>query len=215
MNQATVVRNKKLDIILWSLYATVTLLAIYVWGNQLRWDFSNLNAFTIFPVLGLTAFSLMWVHYVSGVIRDIWFPGASTKKSFTITSMAVLVLILFHPALLTIELYRHGSGLPPGSYKNYVAPGNTLYVTLGVIGLSGLLVFELKRFFGKKPWWKYLSVVGDVAILLIALHSLTLGQHLQSGWFRYVWYFYIITIIGCIGRIYYLKYLARHNSKQI
>jgi len=206
MDKVLPLRSKKLETILWTLYGTVTFLAIYVWGSQLNWDFSNLNAFTLFPVLGLTAFSLMWVHYVSGVIRDTWFPGVSMKQSYSPTSAAVLVLILFHPALLIIELYRQGSGLPPGSYDDYVSPEKTMFVTLGVIGLAGLLVFEFKRFFGKKSWWKYTSIIVDSAILLIAVHSLQLGQHLQSGWFKYVWYFYVITIIGCIIRIYYLKY---------
>lgn len=212
MNNQPQNQSKKLEIILWSLYTAVTLLAVIVWGSQLKWSFSNFNAFSIFPVLGLTAFSLMWVHYVSGFIRDTWFPGASTKTSFKVTSVAVLALILFHPALLIIELYRQGSGLPPESYKDYVAPGNSVYVLLGVIGLAGLLAFETKRFFGKKPWWKYIAVVSDIAILLIAIHSLKLGQHLQSGWFRYVWYFYIITLIACIVRIYVRKFESRKKT---
>ncbi|MEO5691378.1 MAG: hypothetical protein ABIQ64_04280 [Candidatus Saccharimonadales bacterium] len=198
--------NKRLDTILWSLYGLVSMLAIYIWGEQLNWSLDNVGALTIFPLFGLIAFSLMWVHYVSGFIRDTWFPGASTKRSFTITSTAVLALILLHPALLIAQLYRQGSGLPPGSYTDYVSSADVMFVSLGVIGLAGLLTFESKRFFGKKTWWKYMAVISDVSILLIAIHSLQLGQHLQSGWFKYVWYFYIITLIACIVRIYVLKY---------
>ncbi len=198
--------NKRLDAILWSLYGLVSILAIYVWGEQLNWSFSNVTALTIFPLFGLIAFSLMWVHYVSGFIRDTWFPGASTKKSFTITSIAVLALILLHPALLIAQLYRQGSGLPPESYSDYVSSANVMFVTLGVIGLAGLLTFESKRFFGKKDWWKYIATISDVSILLIVIHSLQIGQHLQSGWFRYVFYFYVVTLIACIVRIYVIKF---------
>jgi len=204
-NDSKVVHSRSLDILVWSLYSLVSFLAVYVWGSQLGWNFSGLDAFTVFPLLGLLAFSLMWVHYVSGYVRDTWFAGQSLKKSFNITSMIVLFLIIVHPALLISQLFVNGNGLPPGSYASYVAPGNTIFVIIGTIGLVALLAFELKRFFGDKSWWKYAAVVTDVGVLLIALHSVQLGQHLQSGWFQYVWYFYIITIIACLVRIYYKK----------
>ena len=204
--------SRKLEVILWSLYTIVSLLAIYIWGSRLSWDFSNLTGLTVFPLFGLLAFSLMWVHYVSGFVRDTWFPGASTKKSFSITTTIVLALILLHPTLLIVQLYKQGSGLPPGSYKDYVAAGNVGYVLLGTLGLAGLLTFEFKRFFSKKSWWKYVSVVSDIAILLIVVHSLKLGQHLQTGWFRYLWYFYIITLVAAIIRIYVLKFQKSKNK---
>lgn len=198
-------KTKQLELILSGLYATVTITAIYVWGVQLNWNLSNLDAFTVFPLLGLVAFSLMWVHYLSGFIRDTWFPGSSTKRTFNVTTIAVLVLILMHPALLITQLFRQGFGLPPGSYKDYVAPGNYIFAIIGMIGLAGLLTFEFRRFFSKKPWWKYVGVISDSAILLIALHSIKLGQHLQSGWFRYLWYFYVLTLILLIARTYVMK----------
>lgn len=76
--------SKQVGLIAWSLYAFVTMVAIYVWGVQLDWSFSNLNALTVFPLFGLVAFSLMWVHYLTNFIRDTWYPDADIKKSFTI-----------------------------------------------------------------------------------------------------------------------------------
>jgi hypothetical protein len=199
--------KKKLSLehILWGLYALVSGLSIYVWGEQLSWSFSNLNSYNIFPLFGLMAFSFMWVHYVSGYIRDKWFPGESTKKSFTITSYLVLALIILHPLLLIFQLNADGFGLPPESYKNFVGESNVIWVLLGTLGLAGLLSFELKHWFGKKNCWKYIGIVNDVAVLFIAAHSLQLGRHLQSGWFVYIWYFYIVTIVAAIARTYYKK----------
>lgn len=193
--------------ILWVLYALVTVIAVYAWGNQLNWNVDGLNSYTIFPLFGILAFSLMWVHYASGFIRDRWFPGESTKRSFRITSYLVLALILLHPTVLVIQLFLDGFGVPPTSYKQYVGEAGFIWVILGTLGLSGLLLFECKRWFSKKSWWKYVRVINDIAVLLIAIHSIKLGRHLQDGWFLYLWYFYIITIVLCIIRSYYKKLL--------
>lgn len=198
-------KKLSLEKILWILYALVTAIAVYVWGAQLDWNTDRLNSYTIFPLFGLLAFSFMWVHYVSGFVRDRWFVGESTKQSFIITSYLVLVLILLHPTLLVVQLFLDGLGLPPESYKKFVGEAGFIWVMLGIFGLAGLLLFEGKRWFSKKSWWKYANVVNDVAVLLIALHSVKLGRHLQSGWFVYLWYFYIITIVLCIVRSYYKK----------
>jgi len=194
-----------LEKIVWVLYALVSAIALYAWGVQLEWSVDRLNSYTIFPLLGLLAFSLMWVHYVSGFIRDTWFPGESTKRSYSITSYLVLVLVLLHPTLLVIQLFLDGLGVPPASYKKFVGEAGFIWAIFGTLGLSGLLLFEGKRWFSKKSWWKYVSVINDVAVLLIAVHSIQLGRHLKDGWFVYLWYFYIITIVACIIRSYYKK----------
>jgi phage-related holin len=198
------VKKSKLVHVLWVLYAAVVIPAVYVWGNSLNWNFENLSLYNIFPLFGLLAFSLMWVHYVSGVVRDYFFPGESTRKSFITTSYFVFSFILLHPTLLVLQLWSDGKGLPPGSYKAY----NSLYapfITLGLFALVGFLIFETKRWFSKKKWWQYVEVINDAAVVLIMFHSLRLGQHLQQGWFRGVWYFYIVTIGLCIVRTYYKK----------
>ncbi len=209
MVSLTQMKKVKLENILWGLYLLVALLALYVWGEQLNWKFGNLNIYNVFPLFGLLAFSFMWVHYISGYMRDKWFPGQSTKRSFNITAWLVLALIILHPVLLIGQLKSDGYGLPPESYKSYVGQANVIWVIIGTLGFAGLLGFEFKRWFGKKSWWKYMSVVNDVAVLLIAAHSVQLGRHLQSGWFRWLWWFYILTIVLCIARTYINKF----NSK--
>lgn len=198
---------KKLELekIFWALYAVVAALAFLVWGQELRWDFGNLTVYNVFPLFGLLAFSLMWVHYVSGFIRDKLFPGQSTKRSFEITSWMVLALLILHPVSFIGKLKSDGYGLPPESYKLFLGEASVAWVMLGTVAFAGLLLFELKRWFGKKPWWKFVTVINDVAILLVVLHSFALGRHVQSGWFRAVWIFYSITLALCIVRIYLAK----------
>jgi hypothetical protein len=201
-------KKSKLETVLWVLYGIVVSLAVYIWGSSFNWNIENLSLYNMFPLFGLLAFSLMWVHYVSAVIRDYFFPGESTRKSFIITSYFVLAFIIIHPTLLVFQLWSDGKGLPPNSYKAY----NSMYasfITLGLFALIGLLMFEAKRWFSKKNWWQYIEVFNDAAVVLIMFHSVQLGQHLQRGWYRGVWFFYIATIGLCLIRTYYKKLLQR------
>jgi hypothetical protein len=202
-------KKLKLESVLWLLYGVVAALAVYIWGSSLNWSFEDLSLYNIFPLFGLLAFSLMWVHYVSGVIRDYFFKGESTRKSFIVTSYFVLVFILLHPTLLVLQLLSDGKGLPPESYKAYNY-AYASFITLGLFALVGFLIFELKRWFGKKNWWQYVEIINDAAVVLIMFHSVRLGQHLQNGWYRGVWFFYIATIGFCIARTYYKKLFRRY-----
>jgi hypothetical protein len=44
-------------------------------------------------------------------------------------------------------------------------------------------------------------------MLAIFYHGLRLGQQLQYGWYRYVWWFFGITLIAVLVRSYSRKYL--------
>lgn len=198
-------KKPSLESVLWMLYIITASLVLVVWGQELRWDFGNLTVYNVFPIFGLLAFSFMWVHYASGFIRDKWFPGQSTKRSFEITSWMVLALLILHPVSFIGKLKSDGYGLPPESYKLFLGEANVVWVLLGTVAFAGLLAFELKRWFGKKSWWKLVSVINDVAILLVVLHSFALGRHVQSGWFRGLWIFYALTLSLCIARSYIVK----------
>lgn len=210
------VRRNKLALLgAWSLAALVSLLSLLAWGRDFQWHFTPFSAYTIFPLLGLIAFSLMWAHYVVGAVRDI----ASIKpkvlqKYFSYTGYAVLALICLHPGLLIYQLFVDGAGLPPGSYESYVAPGLGWVTILGSASLLVFLAFELHRWFDKKPWWHYVVDAGDFAMLAIAYHGLRLGTDLQNGWFHIVWIFYALTLLAIIGRKYFLR-ITKPKTKPV
>lgn len=191
----------------WTLSLAVSTVAIIVWGQYYGWRLLPVNPYQLFPLLGLLAYSLMWSHYISGAMRDLTGIDAKALAGyFRITGYAVLVLICSHPGLLIYQRFRDGYGLPPRSYETYVAPGLGWVTLLGTASLLVFLAYEFRRGFGQRRWWHYVKEAGDVAMLAIFYHSLRLGQQLQSGWFRYVWWFYGVTLVVVLARSYNKKY---------
>ncbi len=199
-------RPRQLQVVAWTVSITAAVLAIIAWGQGNNWKLAGISTYQIFPVFGLLAFSLMWSHYIAVAAR-LYFKidKGVLSKYFEFTSLAVLAAILLHPGLLAWQAWRDGLGLPPGSEIHYVAPMLGVYVVLGIIALTVFLAYEFRRKFGDRPWWKYVSYASDGAMFLILIHSLKLGSQLQAGWFRTVWYFYGITLLGCLVYIYSQK----------
>jgi predicted ferric reductase len=197
-------KHDKLITFAWTLSAVVSVLAFVAWAQGLAWKLKLVSPYTLFPLLGLLAFSLMWSHYIVAAARlYIGAERSVTKKYFSATSTIVLAAILLHPNLLVWQLWRDGQGLPPNSYfSSYTGPGMKLALALGTLSFWIFLAYELYRWFSKKSWWRFVQYASDLAMLFILYHSFTLGSNLQKGWFRYVWIFYSITFIGSLIYIY-------------
>lgn len=196
----------------WSLSVLVSVLAIVVWGQSFNWHLS-FDAYLVFPVLGLVAYSIMWTHYIAGTARQLLhLPPQVLSAWYRFTGYAVLVLICLHPGLLIFQRFKDGFGLPPHSYESYVAPGLGWVTLLGTVSLLVFLAFEFHRFYAKRPWWHFVTEAGDLAMVAIFYHGLRLGLQLQHGWFRYVWWFYGITLVGVLIRSYTLKYFLKPSK---
>jgi hypothetical protein len=202
-------KDLALQIAAWSLSALVTVLAVVVWGQSFNWHLA-LDPYLLFPVLGLAAYSIMWSHYMAGAMRDIVQPESKALKDYyRFTGYTVLILICLHPGLLIYQRFRDGFGLPPHSYESYVAPGLGWITLLGTVCLLVFLAFEFHRLYSKRTWWHYVTEAGDLAMLGIFYHGLRLGTQLQHGWFRYVWWFYGITLVAVLIRSYDKKYFVK------
>jgi hypothetical protein len=207
-------RSMVLQVFAWSLSLVVVMLAFLAWSGtyayHLRW-----NAYIVFPLLGLTAYSLMWSHYVAGAVRQLMgLPPAILKSYYQWTGYAVLALICLHPGLLIYQRFVDGYGLPPLSYERYVAHGLGWVTLLGTASLLIFLAFELRRLYAKRSWWHYVTEAGDVAMLAIFYHGLRLGSQLQMGyWFRAVWWFYGLTLIAVLIYSYWSKYFRKTPAK--
>ncbi len=206
----TTISPRRLQSIAWGLSGAVTVLAIVAWGQRFNWQFDRLNAYGWFPLFGLLAFSLMWTHYIMGALRRYSGQDKTVlKKYFRVTSFVVLLALILHPAILAWQLWRAGLGLPPGSYRQYIGPALYGAILLGAAAWLAFMAFEFHRWWGKRPWWRFVQYASDVAMVAVFLHGLRLGGELQSGWFVGVWWFYGLTLLLAI--IY--GYQARRQTR--
>jgi hypothetical protein len=181
----------KLRLFAWTFSIIVCALSLTAWGQMNSWQLAGLSTYQIFPLFGLLAYSLMIGHYVVAAVRQaLGIDKTVVQRYFEATSWAVLVLICLHPGLLIWQLWRDGAGLPPGSYGQYVGSALKWVAVLGTVSLLIFFAYELRRWFGKRPWWRFVGYASDLAMLAIFYHGLRLGSTLQSGWFYYVWLLY-------------------------
>ncbi len=198
--------------IAWGISSISSLLAIIVWGVSSHWHLS-FQAYSLFPLLGLLAFSLMWAHYIASFIRSVMNVDQSVLSDyFQITSMIVLALLFLHPGILIFQRFRDGYGLPPHSYESYVAPGLGWVTLLGTVSWLAFMAFEFRHKFGDRSWWKYVLVAGDAAMLAIVYHGLRIGDHLQMGWYKDVWLGYGLVLVLILGYNYYYKYKTKNPA---
>lgn len=191
-------KKRLLQVKVWGLGLLVTVLAVTVWAQE-RLGRGALSIYDVFPLLGLLAFSLMWTHYIAGALRRYFGQDKKVLKPYmVVTSVAVLALILLHPALLWYQLWRDGLGLPPQSYLTAYPEPQHIALLLGSMSLVIFLCFELKKFFGKKQWWKYIEYLQIVAMFAIFYHGLTLGREFTHVWYRLVWFVYGVTLVVAI-----------------
>lgn len=206
-----------LNTLAWGLSASVATVAFIAWGQDQRWQFSGLSTYQLFPIFGLVAFSLMWVHYIVSALRVyLKIDRSLTQQYFEITSFIVLVAIALHPGLLWWQLWRDGLGFPPGSYlEYYVEPSLKWVAVLGTVSLLVFLAYELRHWFGQKSWWRYMQYASDAAMLAVFYHGLRLGGQLQSGWFQAVWLVYGVTLLAVLLYRYIIKFQTTKTSKSV
>lgn len=200
--------TRKLNIMAWTLSVVVSLLALIVWGNSVAWRLLHLGSYRLFPLLGLLAFSLMWAHYVMSATRQyLEIDKTTLQRYFELTSLVVLVALVMHPGLLVWQLWRDGFGLPPTSYlQHYVVPSLRWAALLGSVSFFFFIAYEFRRRFAERNWWWIVKYGTDAAMIAVFVHGLKLGSHLQTGWFRAVWYFYGLTLICSLVYIYHRRF---------
>lgn len=203
-------KNKTINITGWTVALLTSVTSIAVWLQYSSGQIV-LSGYRVFPLLGLLAFGLMWSHYIIGAVRRYCGVAKSELERFySITGWIVLVLILMHPGLLIVQLWRDGFGLPPFSYlNNYVAASGKIFALLGSISLFVFLLFELRRKFKERKWWRWVEYAQLLAMIAIYFHALNLGGELTSEWFRIIWYIYGITLI--LATVYNYTYDRKYT----
>ena len=145
-------KNHKLSSWLaWSLLVTVWGSSFIAWGSNIRWQFSLINIYIFFPLLGLWAWSTMWTHYAIGALSLSCPKISSTLLYKKITYSLVLALILLHPGLLAYTQWQKNGSLPPGSELKYVSSSLRLFVVFGFVALFTFIAYEVLRQLSEQP----------------------------------------------------------------
>ena len=99
----------------WILFFKVTFMTFIFWGIFRKWNFTNITALQLFPILGFYAWSIMWTHYIVGAVR-IFNPGLKRNELYSnMSGYLVLGLILLHPGLLIWNQWSVSGLKPPES----------------------------------------------------------------------------------------------------
>ncbi len=197
-------------------WATVFLsLAIvtFAWSRGVDFGSGEISAYQWFPLFGLTAWITMAGHYYLGTMRIVY-PELKKPKGYkSLTGYLVLGSLLLHPGILAFEQKSNGQGLPPTSFYNYVGDGLKLAVMLGTISLLIFLSFEVfERIKDKKIIknnWTAISISQSLAMTLVWVHALRLGNDLGEGWFRFLWFVAGLALIPCFYIIHKEDFKAK------
>lgn len=178
------------------------LLPIVIHIRDTTWSSSPTQA--IFPIFGLLAFTLLWLHSISGVFEEKLQAMFDFDTFVHWTALTILASMLLHPLLLLFIVRFQISVLLSGGTG----------ILLGITGLFLLLTYDigklLKRrypFFSRQ--WQAILIISNIGFILTFFHSLKLGSDVQAGFMHYLWIFYGITGILAIFYTYAIKPLAR------
>lgn len=189
---------------IWYLYVAQIILLIPVvlyWLDARNWSLSGLSAVSLFPLLGLIAFSMMWLHLMVAALKKLRPEMFDYRVYYKKTGSIVLSLILLHPILLIYSSLDTG-----GTFLDYAGDSGKIFIAFGSLALLSFLVYEVADRLKERPTikdnWQYIVAMNRVAFILVFVHGLQLGQHLQSGWLRSLWIFYGVTTAAYFVWVY-------------
>src|SRR5258708_1421798 len=171
---------------------------VFVWASVLyplwmramntHWAWDSYILLTLFPFFGLAAFSLLWLHAISGVFEPWLRKQFDFDRFVSVTALLILICIIMHPLLLILS--------PQTRFTDLLLHGG-LYIWLGIIGWLLLITYDVGKALKKHDFfvrnWDKILIISTIGFLLTFLHSLVLGDDLQVGPLRYIWIFYGVT----------------------
>ncbi len=181
-------------------YAAV-LYPLWMRLRYIQWGWDSTLYLSLFPLFGLAAFSMLWLHAISGVFEPWLRKNFNFDRFVDITSKLILVCIVAHPLLLILS--------PSITLGDIFLRGND-DIGLGIAGLSLLLIYDITKPLKKQSnyfvqHWKRVLVISNIGFILILFHSLDLGSDLQLPPLRYLWIFYSVTAIAALIYTYGIK----------
>ncbi len=182
---------------------------LWVRITSLQWGFNASFLPNLFPLFGLAAFSMLWLHSISGPLEPFLRKHIDLDKFVHITANLILICIILHPLLLLATFNFNIKDI-------YLAYG-VIFIRLGIIGWTLLITYDIGKALKKYDFfvkhWNTILIVSNIGFLLTFFHSLYLGSDLQSGPLRIIWMFYGITAFLSILYTYGKPILVRLSGR--
>ncbi|MEK7138259.1 MAG: hypothetical protein AAB787_01995 [Patescibacteria group bacterium] len=169
-----------------------------------KWVFDSTFLPSLFPLFGILAFVLLWLHAISGAFEPWLRKYIDFDQFVQNTSLVIFVCIILHPLLLLIPVSFNST--PIFTY-------GSLYIWLAIIGWLLLITYDIGKLLKKKyiffvQNWNNILLISNIGFILTFFHSLGVGDDLQSGLLRIIWIFYGVTAILAIIYTYGIRRLA-------
>jgi predicted heme/steroid binding protein len=172
----------------WILGLFVTVVSVTVWATGLA--STGLTSYSLFPLFGLLAWSIMWTHYVCGVLM-VRFGFERNRLYQKVSTKIVFACLWLHPGLLIYRLWVSNQTLPPKSLIDYMGQANIMILIGAVVAWLTFLSFDVLIKYRKRPFWQrhwfWVSVSQAFAMMAIYAHAIKLGRHIQVTWFKAYW----------------------------
>lgn len=162
----------------------------------------------LFPLFGLYAFFLVWLQIVTGPLTPLLrkvFPGITRFHRWE--GIFALVFACLHPLLLLV-----GVGLASFLDHSFVAPELNIYVWLGIVQWTLIVLTAGTALLMRHPWfrkhWRLIHYGNYLVFVSVWIHSWFLGSDVQHSSLRSLWFFY-----GVTGVVAFLLRLQRAVKK--
>lgn len=149
----------------------------------------------LFPLVGLLAFSLLWVQLLVGTNRQYLRQVYPWMMRFHRWQGGfVLLFALLHPTLLLI-----GVGTAHYLARDFVAPNLVVWVWVGYLQLLLLVCTAGSALLLRVPWlrtrWRTVHYANYGVFVLVWSHSWFLGSDVRTTDLRYLWTFFGATVV--------------------
>lgn len=175
---------------------------VLVWKQTVTINLDSSLLRTIFPVLGLIAYMIMWLHIIGGAFETKLNRYIDFDYFLYWSSYIVLGLLILHPLIFIVNF-----GFP--QFSGIFNFGSGSFIWLGILGWLMLITYDIRKAFSNqiffKRHWGAIQFLSTAGFYVIFFHSLFLGHNLGSGPLRTAWILFGIS--GVLASVY--TYLIR------
>jgi hypothetical protein len=200
------------------LLASLLVLALptVVWGRALDWDTQSMNSYTVFPLLGLLAYTIFFLQVVTlSLAPYLREAGVAVDGYLKRSGHFFFLLVLLHPIVLRMAL-SESEGTWLQAIYDYVGTEAAPYITLALSALALFCITEVFYRTGSRWGGPVVAVVIEytnyLAFYAIYIHSTHLGTNLQEGLLRSVWLGYLcIASVAIVAKLWRDVTQGRHQ----
>lgn len=211
--------NKFIKYFLTLIWICVLILPIWLFVS-LRTTAAFGSAATIFPLIGLIAFTLIWSQIMFGAFMKLltnYFPNIF--KFHIIQGITALLFAILHPSLRVISLPTQHM-IDYFKFKiDFVDPTLVSFVYIGEAALllliCGVFAGLLRNWPPVQRYWHWVHLINYLVFLLGWYHSWNLGGDINSSpLLQNLWIFFLITFIIAFSyrRIYIPSKFGLRNT---